>query len=171
MDVRASNQRGMPCQCAVFPAFATLGPKVALHQDRRFRPLRDMLKMPGVLALLEDAVLDHAPPVVGVEGHERVAHGAVGQVDRAPFGIGALTPPHDHDGVEGVPVEVLTMALTRMRRVAIAVVGGQRLHADQAGAPPHDHGLMGYYPCTTPQCNPTSRLRPPHHLEHPLVPY
>jgi hypothetical protein len=40
--------------------------------------------MPGVFALFEEAMFDHAAPVREIKDHEGIAHGAIGHRDRAP---------------------------------------------------------------------------------------
>ena len=83
-----------------------------MHHDRRFRSFRELAQVPGMLALLEDAILNHRAPVVIIKDHKGVGHRAIGQIDRA-LGRGRtiVPPPHD-DRIDGLSFVIASMGVT-----------------------------------------------------------
>src|SRR6266436_8686228 len=62
---------------AVVSPMKSLG-QVAMHDHRRFGALGKLQQMPGMLALLENPILNHTAPIIGIEDHEGIAHLAIG---------------------------------------------------------------------------------------------
>ena len=55
--------------------------------------------MPGILALFEDAILNHTAPIIGVKYDERIADGAIGQIDGSPCFWDTILPLAHDDGI------------------------------------------------------------------------
>src|SRR6266581_4225876 len=90
--------------------------------------------MPGILAFLEDAILNDTAPVVAVKDHKRIADRAIGQVDRAVSGWHAIVPAAYHDRVNGLALIVAPMGVLRLLWLPITIIGRQSLNAHQFGA-------------------------------------
>src|SRR5713101_8878200 len=90
--------------------------------------------MPGILPLLENAVLDHRAPIVGVKDHERVTDWAIGQVDGARAGWHPIVPAAYDDRVDGLSLVVASMRVLCLLWFPIAVIRRQFLNSHQFGA-------------------------------------
>src|SRR6266568_7195690 len=118
---------------AVHRAMKSLG-KVTMHDDSRFGFLGKVAQVPGMLALLETAILTHAAPVVAIKDETGIAEQAIGQVDGPLAGRDAIIPAaHDH-GIDGLPFVIAPMRVLRLLGRPIHIIGRQSLNAHQFGA-------------------------------------
>src|SRR6266566_4166302 len=91
-------------------------------------------QMPGILALLEKAILNHAAPIISVKDHKGITDWAIGQVDGAIGSRDTVVPAaHDH-GVDGLSFVIASMRVLRVLRIPIAIGGRQSLNTDQLAA-------------------------------------
>ena len=86
--------------------------KVTMHHHRSLDFLGELPQMPGMLALFEDAVLNHGAPVVGIKDDKGIADRAIGQVDRAIGGRHPIIEASYDDGVAGLAFVVAPMSVT-----------------------------------------------------------
>ena len=76
-------------------------------------------EVPGMLALLENAILNHRAPVIGIKDHKWVADRTIGQVDGAIGGRCPIVPAAHHDGVDGLSFVLAPMRVLRLFRLPI----------------------------------------------------
>ena len=89
--------------------------------------------MPGMLAFFENAILNDAAPVIGIENGKWIVHICIGQIDGAfDFGLTIFPLAHDH-GIDGLTNLIASMCVLGVFVVPIAIITGQRFYPDQFG--------------------------------------
>jgi len=107
---------------------------MARHHDRRFGAFGDVQQMPGMLALFENAILNDATPVVGIEHLERIAYPRIGYIDGASgFRLAILPCAHQH-GIDRLADLLTARSGLRVFGVAVLVIAGQCFDTDEFGA-------------------------------------
>jgi len=97
--------------------------KIAMHDDSRFRSLGELAQVPGMLALLEDAILNHRAPIIGIKDHKGIGHRPIRQVDGAIGGGQPIVPTVYHDCIDGLPLIIAPMRKLRLLRITIVIIG------------------------------------------------
>src|SRR5450759_1060211 len=85
------------------------------------------MQMPGILALFEDAVLNDTAPIIGDKNDERIADGAICQLDGSSRFWDTILPLAHHDGIDRLTHILPPMGQLRLRLLSIAVITGQGL--------------------------------------------
>src|SRR5260370_17039777 len=67
--------------------------KVDMHDHGALSSLGKAAQVPGILAFLENAILDHRAAIRAIKNHKRVADSAIGQEDRPALGWHPILPP------------------------------------------------------------------------------
>ncbi len=86
--------------------------KMDMHDHGGLGSLGKAAQVPGILAFLENAILNHRAAVIAIKDDKRVADGAIGQVDRPVRGGHAIIEAsHDHS-VDGLALVIAPMGVT-----------------------------------------------------------
>ncbi len=104
--------------------------QVAMHDHGGLAAFGKLQQMPGIRAFFENAILNDATPVVGIEHLERIAYARIGYIDCASgFGQPILPCAHHH-GIDGLTDVISAVGILRLSRIALLIVAGQPLDAD-----------------------------------------
>ncbi len=101
--------------------------KVAMDHDSGLGFLGEASQVPGMLALLENPVLNHRTPVICIKDYERIADRTIGQVDGAKGFRHAIGPSEQDDGMNGLTLVIAPMGVLCLLRIPILITGGQPL--------------------------------------------
>src|SRR5258708_16983854 len=97
---------------------------MAMHHDRRRRSLGKVQEMPGMLALFEEAILNHTAPIIGIKDPKRIADRGIGQIDRAStFGHPIVPTAYDHR-IDRLPLIVASPSVLGLFGCPIAIIAG-----------------------------------------------
>ncbi len=98
--------------------------KETMDHHRCLRALGKAQEVPGMLALFEDAILNHTALVIGVKDRERVFDRSISQIDRASaFGHPIVEASHHHR-IDRLALIVASMRVLGLFGCSIAIVAG-----------------------------------------------
>lgn len=108
---------------------------MATHHHRCLGTLGKAHQMPGIRALVEDAILTHTAPVGGVTDGEGVADRSIGHRDGASTFGHQIVPTAHHGGIDRLAHIVASPGVVRLFGCSIALGAGSGLQIHDAGAP------------------------------------